>query len=229
MTEQGSLVEIADVNADGVVRAADHLSWPQIAALPVTAMTAWRGLEAAGIGPASTVMILGTGGVSIIALQLALARGARVIITSSSDAKLDRARALGADAVINYRATPDWHVQARRLTDGAGVDLVIDTAGGEEFGRAIRAVRYGGTVYAVGFVADTSVRLDLLSLISNGVRVIGTNGGSAEDLAGAMAAIGAKRIEPVIDCLLPLAEVSEGYRLLQKGGHFGKIAVSVDW
>ncbi|HHH9570483.1 zinc-dependent alcohol dehydrogenase family protein [Pseudomonas aeruginosa] len=229
VTERGSLIEIAEVDASSVIKVPDHLGWEAIATLPVAAMTAWRGLEEAGIGPGSTVVVLGTGGVSIIGLQLAKARGARVIVTSSSDDKLERARALGADDTINYRRNPEWQQDVRRLTDGIGADLVVDTAGGNEFGRAIMAVRYGGTVYAVGFVADTTVQLALLSLISNGVRVIGINGGSAEDLAGAVAAIGAKGIHPVIDRVLPLSAVEEGYLLLQRGGHFGKIAITLDW
>lgn len=229
VTELGSLVEIADVDANSVVKAPDHLSWEAIATLPVAAMTAWKGLEAAGIGPGSVVVVLGTGGVSIIGLQLAKARGAKVIVTSSSDDKLHRARALGADETINYRKNPEWQQDVRLSTDGIGADLVIDTAGGDEFGRAIAAVRYGGTVYAVGFVADTMVHLALLPLLSNGVRVIGTNGGSVADLAGAATAINAKRIEPVIDRVLQLAELKEGYRLLERGGHFGKVAITLDW
>ena len=107
--------------------------------------------------------------------------------------------------------------------------MVIDTAGGEEFARVIAAVRYGGYVYAIGFVADTTARLDLLPLISNGVRIIGTNGGSVGDLAGAMATIEAHRIEPVVDRVLPLADLAGAYSLMKAGGHFGKIVVTLDW
>lgn len=176
VTERGSLVEIADIDAATVVKAPEHLAWEAIATLLVAAMTAWKGLEEAAVGPTSTVVVLGTGGVSIAGLQLAKARGARVIVTSSSDAKLEHARALGADEAINYRDKPEWQKEVRQLTGEIGADLIIDTTGGDEFGRALAAVRYGGTVYAVGFVADTTVRFALLSLISNGVRVIGTNG-----------------------------------------------------
>lgn len=212
-----------------MVKAPDHLGWSAIAALPVAAMTAWRGSEEAAVGPASMVVVMGTGGVSIAGLQLAKARGARVIVTSSSEDKLERARALGADEAINYRRSPDWQHDVRQMTGGLGADLVIDIAGGEEFGRAVAAVRYGGTVYAVGFVADVNVRFPLLSLISNGVRAIGTNGGSVADLASAMATIAAKRIEPVVDQVVPFADISEGYLLLGRGEHFGKIAISLDW
>ncbi len=229
VTERGSSIEVADVDAATVVEAPGHLGWEAIATLPVAAMTAWKGLAAAAVGPASTVVVLGTGGVAIAGLQLAKARGARVLVTSSSDEKLERARALGADGTINYRADPEWQREVRRLTDGLGADLVIDTAGGGEFGRAVAAVRYGGCVYAVGFVAATTADLDLLSLIGNGVHVIGTNGGSTADLAAAMAVIAAKRIEPVIDRVLPIDGLADGYRLLERGGHFGKIAISIDW
>jgi NADPH:quinone reductase-like Zn-dependent oxidoreductase len=226
---RGSLIEIADLDAASIVRMPDHLSWEGIAATPGAGVGAWRGLEAASIGPAATVVLLGTGGVSIFALQLAKARGARVIITSSSDRKLERARALGADETVNYRDRPEWDAAVRSFTDGVGADLVIEAVGGADFNRSIKAVRYGGTIYALGFLGGATAEVDLLSIISNGLRIEGTNGGSVADLAATVAAIAAHRIEPVIDRSFALADLADAYSLMQRGGHFGKIAVTLDW
>ncbi|MBE7211381.1 MAG: zinc-binding dehydrogenase [Gluconacetobacter diazotrophicus] len=166
---------------------------------------------------------------SIFALQLAKARGARVIITSSSDDKLDRARALGADDTVNYRARPDWDAAVRSLTGGTGADLVVDSAGGAEFGRSLRALRYGGLLYALGFVGGTATELDLLELNSNGLRIQGTNGASAAELAATMAAIAAHRLRPVVDRSFGLEKLAEAYRFVRGGGHLGKVAVTLDW
>jgi NADPH:quinone reductase-like Zn-dependent oxidoreductase len=225
----GSLIEIADVDAASLVKMPDHLSWEGIAAVPGAGIAAWQSLEAASVGPASTVVLLGTGGVSIFGLQLAKARGARVIITSSSDHKLDRARALGADETVNYRDHPDWDAAVRSLTDGVGADLVIESVGGADFNRSINAVRYGGTIYALGFIGGTTAQVDLLSLIANGLRVEGTNGGSVADLTATVATIAAHRIEPVVDRSFAIADLADAYSLMQRGGHFGKIAVTLDW
>ncbi|MVT01946.1 alcohol dehydrogenase [Enterobacter sp. 10-1] len=228
-TLPGSLVEIAELDAAGVVKIPDYLSWEAAGTLPVAAMTAWRALEAAHIGPASTVALLGTGGVSIFALQLAKARGARVIITSSSEEKLRRARELGADEVFNYRKDAAWDVFIQQRTGGVGADLVIDPVGGEAFNRSVSAVRHGGTVAAIGFLGGGSTPLDLLSVIFKEVRVQGANGGSVADLAAAVAAIAAHRIEPVIDRKFTLNELAQAYELMSQGGHFGKIAIEFDW
>jgi len=225
----GSLVEIADLDAATILKMPDHLSWEGIAAVPGAGSAAWKGLEAASVGPASTVVLLGTGGVSIFALQFAKARSARVIITSSSDRKLERARALGADETINYRYRPEWDVDVRILTHGGGADLVIEAVGGADFNRSIKAVRYGGTIYALGFLGGTTAEVDLLTVIGNGLRIEGTNGGSVADVAATVATIAAHRIEPVIDRSFGLADLADAYNLMQQGGHFGKIAVTLDW
>jgi NADPH:quinone reductase-like Zn-dependent oxidoreductase len=225
----GSLIEIADLDAATILKMPDHLSWEGIAATPGAGVAAWLGLEAASVGPASTVVLLGTGGVSIFALQLAKVRGARIIITSSSDQKLQRARALGADETANYRDRPEWDAVVRSLTGGVGADLVIEAVGGADFNRSIKAVRYGGTIYALGFLGGATAEVDLLSVISNGLRVEGTNGGSVADLTATVATIAAHRIEPVVDRSFALADLADAYSLMQRGGHFGKIAVTLDW
>lgn len=228
-TLPGSLVEVAELDAASVVKIPDHLSWEAAATLPIAAMTAWRTLEAAQVGPASTVVLLGSGGVSIFALQLAKIRGARVILTSSSDEKLARARALGADEVFNYRKDAAWDAFVLERTGGVGADLVIDPVGGESLQRSVAAVRHGGTVAAIGFLGGGSLAFDLLPVIFKEVRVQGSNGGSVADLAATVAAITAHRIEPVVDRTFELKELKQAYELMAKGGHFGKIAIRFDW
>ncbi|QNQ09820.1 zinc-dependent alcohol dehydrogenase family protein [Sphingomonas alpina] len=229
VTLRGSLVEIAELDAASVVKLPGHLDWEEAATLPIAATTAWNGMVAGTVGPGSTVVLLGTGGVSVFALQLAKARGARVIITSSSDAKLDTARALGADEIFNYRADPDWDRFVIDRTHGVGADLVVETVGGDSIARSVAAVRQGGTIFTIGFLGGVDTRVDLLSVIGKAVRIQGSNTGSVADLAAATAAIGAHRITPQIERRFALSELVEGYRLMERGGHFGKIAFTLDW
>jgi NADPH:quinone reductase-like Zn-dependent oxidoreductase len=225
----GSLAEISVVDAATVVKAPHHLSWEQIAALPICATTAWNALKSASVGPASTVVLLGTGGLSIMALQLAKAAGARVIITSSSDEKLDQAQQLGADATINYRLTPHWDEQVRKLTGGEGADLVLETGGAATFTSSLRAIRQGGTVFTVGFVTGSITEVNLMDIIVKGARVVGNNTGSVADLAEATAIIAAHRISPVIAQTFELDDLDDAYEALAGGGHLGKLALKLDW
>lgn len=228
-TIPGSLQQYAEMSVSSVVKAPDHLAWSELAALPIAAMTAWRALEIAAVGPASTVVALGTGGVSICLLQLAKARGARVIITSSSDAKLERARALGADVTVNYRTTPEWHEMVLAATGDLGADFVLDTVGGKEFQKTVAAVRHGGHVSLIGFLAGTGAPLDLLPIIFKEVRIQGANGGSVADLNAASAVIRSHEIHPVVDRTFAIGELTDAYKLMASGGHFGKITVELDW
>jgi len=227
-TLPGSLVEVIDIDASSVVKVSDRLSYEEIGTLPVAAMTAWRALENGHVGPGSTVAILGTGGVSIFALQLAKARGARVLITSSSDEKLERARALGADVTVNYRTNPEWDQVALAETNGVGVDLVVDPVGGEGFDKSLSAVKHGGTVALFGFLGGGAAG-NMFPVIFKEIRIQGTNGGSVADLAAAVAAIEGAGIKPVIDKTFSLADLTSAYELMAKGGHFGKIAITFDW
>lgn len=226
----GAARELAAVSADTLVRVPAHLGWEQAAALPITATTAWNALQVADIGPGRTVAVLGTGGTAVMALQLAKARGARVIVTSSSDERLERARRLGADAVVSYRRTPAWDEEILALTDGQGVDLVLETAGAQTFGRSLRAARHGGTVFTIGFLSGGNTSVELMPIIVKSLRVQGNNTGSAVDLAAAVAAIAAARIEPVVDRSYALHELPLAYAAVARGGsHFGKLALGVDF
>lgn len=229
VTLPGALVEFAELSAASVVKAPDHLNWEEIASLPIAAMTAWRALEMAAIGPASIVVVLGTGGVSIFTLQLAKALGARVIVTSSSNEKLERARNLGADITINYRATPDWHEVILAETENIGADFILDPVGGVDFYKTIAAVRHGGTVSAIGFLGGTETPLNLLHVVNGEVRIQGSNGGSVADFAAAVAVISRRQIRPVVDRVFPLSDLVGGYKLMAAAEHFGKIAIRLDW
>ncbi|MBX9651152.1 MAG: NAD(P)-dependent alcohol dehydrogenase [Xanthobacteraceae bacterium] len=226
VTVQGSLADFALVPAASLVAIPAHLGYAQAATLPIAATTAWRAVRTARLGPHSTALLLGTGGVSIFALQFAKAHGARVIVTSSSDAKLERAQALGADLTINYRSIPAWDVEVMRLTDGLGADLVLETGGTATFPLSVRSASMGGTVFVIGFLSGASPTIDVLPIMERQLRIQGNNTGPVADLRDAAAAIAAHGIVPVIDRTFPFRDAAEAYRLLADGGgHFGKIAL----
>lgn len=227
LTLPGSLAEYVAVPAASLVAMPAHLDFVQAAALPIAATTAWNAVRSATVRPGSVVLLLGTGGVSIFALQFAKACGATVILASSSDDKLERARRLGADHLINYRATPAWDEEVLALTGGRGADLVVETVGGATIARSLNAAAVGGTVFTVGFVTGTAASIDLLPVIVKALRVVGNNTGSVADLAEAARAIAAHRIVPVVDRVFDIAETGAAYAALGAGGaHFGKIAIA---
>ena len=226
VTVQGSLAELVAVPAASLVAVPKHLSFAQAATLPIAATTAWRAVRTAQLGPQSTVLLLGTGGVSIFALQLAKAHGAKVIITSSSDEKLERARSLGADLTINYRSTPQWDVEVLRMTYGRGVDLVLETGGTETFPLSIRSAAMAGTIFVIGFLSGGSPTIDVLPIMEKELRVQGNNTGPVASLREAAAAIATLSIVPVIDRTFAFGNAAAAYHLLADGGqHFGKIAL----
>ena len=229
VTRPGSLADYVAVPARSLVAIPEHLSFIEAATLPIAATTAWRAVRTAAIGPHSTVLLLGTGGVSIFALQFARAHGARVIITSSSDEKLDRARALGADGTINYRRTPEWDAELLRLTDARGADLVLETGGTDTFSRSLNAVAMNGTVFVIGFLTGGRPQIDLLPVMEKGVRIQGNTPGPIAALAEAAAAIVAHKLQPVVDRTFAMADAPQAYEHLASGGrHFGKIAIRID-
>ena len=229
VTRPGSLAQYAAVPASSLVAIPDHLSFAQAATLPVAATTAWRAVRTARLGPHSTVLLLGTGGVSIFALQFAKAHGARVIITSSSDEKLERARTLGADLTINYRDTPDWDAEALRLTGGRGADLVLETGGAQTFARSVNAAAMAATVFVIGFLTGARPGIDVLPIMEKELRIQGNNTGPVADLRSVAVAIAAHRLAPVVDRTFAMDQAAEAYAHLAAGGqHFGKIAISID-
>lgn len=170
--------------------------------------------------------MLGTGGVSLFALQFAKAAGARVIITSSSDEKLSRAHALGADIIINYRNTPAWDDAVLAATDGRGGDLLIETIGAATFPRSLNAMGIGGTVFVVGFLGSTDLAIPVLPIITKSLSIVGNATGSTADLADAVRAITTAGLKLVIDRTFAFETAPQAYRLLESAAHVGKIAIT---
>ncbi len=227
VTLPGSLADYVVIPATSLVALPAHLDFVEGAALPIAATTAWNAVRSASVRPGSFVLLLGTGGVSIFALQFAKACGATVILASSSDEKLERARQLGADHLINYRATPAWDEAVLKITEGRGVDLVVETVGAASMARSLNAAAVGGTVFTVGFVTGTASAIDLLPIIVKALRVVGNNTGAVADLAEAARAIAAHRIVPVIDRVFHPDDTGAAYAALGAGGrHFGKLAIA---
>lgn len=224
-TRPGVLQEVMILNAEGVTRIPPHLSFVEAAALPCAGLTAWRALfEEAQLHPGETVLVQGTGGVSIFALQFAKLAGATVIVTSSSDEKLERAKALGADYAINYRAVPEWGKAAADWA-GGGVDHVVEVGGKDTFRQSIEAARVGGTILVIGVLSGFAQEIAIPSIFSKNLHVIGLSVGSRKMFEGMASAITRSGIKPVIDRTFDLGDVPEALRLMERGGHFGKIVI----
>jgi NADPH:quinone reductase-like Zn-dependent oxidoreductase len=221
----GTAAELVVLDEAAAVRLPASIDFDEAATLPIAGVTAWHALFAdAPVRPGQTVLVQGTGGVAVFAIQLAAAAGARVIVTSSSDAKLVRARELGATDTIHRATVPDWVARARELTGGEGVDLVVDVAG--ELGRSVAALRFGGQVSAVGLLAGPTTSIDVVPLLQTRARIQGIATGSTEMLADLVAAIDARRLRPVIDRVHPFEELPRALAEVAKGdGYVGKIVV----
>lgn len=224
----GVLAEETVLHEEALVAIPRHLDFVQAATLPCAGVTAWNTLFVQGqLKPGSSVLLLGTGGVSIWALQLAKAAGLRVLITSSSDEKLERAKAMGADAVINYRGTPEWQEEVRRLTDGRGVDLVAEVGGKGTLSRSITAVRTGGTVAIIGGVSGFDAEITPMALIGGAKKLAGIFVGNRtmfEDLNRFVTVTG---LQPVVDRVFDFGDAREAYRHLEAGKHFGKVVIRI--
>jgi NADPH:quinone reductase-like Zn-dependent oxidoreductase len=213
----------------GLIRIPEHLNYAEAATLPCAAVTAWNALfSAASTRPGDTVLIQGTGGVSVVALQFAKMAGARVLGISSSDEKLARAATLGLDAGLNYKANPDWEKWALEQTGGEGVDLVVEVGGSGTLPRAIKAVRPGGIVAQIGVLSGATEIVDVRPILSRQVRIHGVYVGSRADFAAMNKAIAQARLKPEIDSVFPFAEAPAALRHMESATHFGKIVISVE-
>ncbi|MCB9675382.1 MAG: NAD(P)-dependent alcohol dehydrogenase [Alphaproteobacteria bacterium] len=209
------------------VPAPTGLSDAEAATLPCAGVTAWHALEACGVTAGSTVATLGTGGVSIFALQLARAMGARVAITSSSPAKLDRARALGAEHTVDYRATPDWGREIARWAGDSGVDAVIEVGGAGTIGESLRAVRVGGTLALIGVLDGGAGDVPLVKALMRSVRIQGVLVGSRDHFEALSKVVTSSGIRPVVDRVFPFDEAPMAFEHLASGAHFGKVVVTL--
>ncbi len=222
----GVFTELLALPETGLVPTPPHLSDEEAACLPCAAVTAWHALTDPPLKPGDTVLLQGTGGVSVFALQFAKALGARVLITSGSDAKLARALEMGADAGVNYKTTPDWDKWARAQTGGVGVDRVIEVGGAGTLERSVKAVRMGGHIALIGVLSGPGT-VNPMGVLMKAVRVQGIYVGSRAMFEAMNATITAHGIKPVIDRVFPFAEAVDALRHLEGGSHFGKVVVRV--
>ncbi|WP_375761011.1 NAD(P)-dependent alcohol dehydrogenase [Corallococcus exercitus] len=224
----GVLSEYVCLDAEGLALLPDWLSYEEGATLPCAAVTAWNALvPQGGLKAGQTVLAQGTGGVSIFALQFARLLGARVIITSSQDDKLQRAKGLGAEGLINYRQTPDWERAVLTLTGGQGVDHVLEVGGAGTLPRSVAATKEGGHIALIGLLTGAPGKPDTSVTSSKHLRVISTYVGSREMFEDMLKAMTPQKTRPVIDRVFPFAQAREALRYMESGGHFGKIVITV--
>ncbi len=211
-----------------LVRIPDALTFEDAATLPCAGTTAWHALIATGnIGPQDTVLLLGTGGVSIVGLQIAKLRGARVIVTSGSDEKLERAKALGADETINYKTTPAWDRRVRELTDKRGVTHVLETGGGATLPLSLRSCALHAQVSVIGLISGVEATIDLRQILGRNLRVQGITVGSVAMLRQLAETLATANIHAVIGQTFPFDRSMEALKALKAGEHFGKIVITL--
>ncbi len=223
----GVLREFAAFSEESVVRIPDSLSFEEASTLPCAGVTAWNALSiSANVKAGETVLTLGTGGVSIFALQLAKLFGARVIATTSSESKIEKLRKLGADEIINSKTREDWDTAVLERTGGKGVDHVIEVGGGDTLGRSLASVRLGGHVAMIGALSGPA-GFNPISVFMKAVRLQGIFVGSRKMLEDLSKAVEVNRLQPVVDGIFEFEEVREALSYMRSGSHFGKIVVGI--
>ena len=224
----GVLTEYKLFAPEGLVHLPNNLSFEEGACLPCAGVTAWHALVSQGnLGAGDSVLLLGTGGVSMFALQFAKAHGARVIITSSSDAKLEKARQLGADDTINYRQIPNWADRVLELTGGEGVDHVVEVGGGGTLANSVASVRPNGRISLIGVASGQVGELNPMSVFLSSLTVQGIYVGSQEMFQAMNRAILVNDLHPVIDRVYAFDEAPEAFRHLQRADHQGKVVIRI--
>jgi NADPH:quinone reductase-like Zn-dependent oxidoreductase len=217
------------LSQEGVSKVPDFLTDHQVATLPCAGLTAWRALfEDARLEPGDTVVLQGTGGVSIFGLQFAKAAGYRTVITSSSDEKLARAKALGADHVVNYKTTPGWSKVVREATEGRGADFVMEVGGAETLTESMKAIRIGGHISIIGVLTGFSQSLNFGAMIGSSARLQGVSVGSRAMFEAMCRALDVGKIGPVVDKVYPWTEAPAALAAMQAGEHFGKIVLDFE-
>lgn len=224
----GMLAEYVVLHEDGLVHIPSHLSFEEAATLPCAGVTAWNALQGGNVKPGDSVLVMGTGGVSIFALQFARLAGARVIVTSSSDDKLARAKQLGASDGINYKTNPEWDRRVRELTSGSGVDHIIEVGGAGTMPLSLKSVRTGGRIALIGVLAGAAGEFNPLPAVMKAVQIQGIYVGSREMFEAMNRAIALHQLHPVIDRVFPFAEAVAALRHMESAAHFGKIGIRFD-
>jgi NADPH:quinone reductase-like Zn-dependent oxidoreductase len=223
----GMLAEYVVLHQDGLVHIPGYMTFEEAASLPCAGVTSWNGLVTAGhLKSGDTVLVMGTGGVSIFALQFARMHGARVIATSSSDAKLERLKALGASDVINYKTTPQWEARVLELTNGRGVDHVVEIGGAGTLAKSLKAVCTGGRISLIGILGGNT-DVNPMPVLFKSVDLKGIAVGSREMFEEMNRAMEINGVRPVIDRTFPFEQAREAYRYLESGAHFGKVCIAV--
>lgn len=223
----GWLTEYKVVSEESLVAIPQHLSFEEAATLPCAAVTAWSALAGSKpITAGDTILTLGSGGVSLFAVQLAKLLGARVIATTSTSEKMAKLKSLGADEVIDYTATPDWDKEVRRLTNGQGVDRVIEVGGPGTLLKSIKSCAIGGEVTLIGFIANASEAVDFMSLFMSGVTLRRIGVGSRDDFENMNRAIAQHKLRPVVDSVFPFMDAKEAWRHFDDRKHFGKVVIA---
>ena len=224
----GVLAEQVALPATGVVKIPDHLSFEEAATLPCAGVTAWYAQFVGGrVVPGDTVLLLGTGGVSIFALQFAKMAGARVIITSSSDEKLERAKALGADHTINYRNHAEWQKVVLDLTEGKGADHAVEVGGPNTLNKTLEAVRVGGSISLMGVLTGFTASISTVLILHKNIKIQGTYVGSVSMFEAMNRAITQNKMKPIIDQVFPFQEAKDALKYLKSRNHFGKVVIAL--
>lgn len=224
----GTLAELLALDDDAVVPVPEYLRDVEAATLPCAALTAWSAIVTHGcVGAGDTVLVQGTGGVSLFALQFAQLFGARVIVTSSSAAKLDAVREMGSWGEIDYVQNPEWGRRARELTDGLGVDHVVEVGGAATLAQSLRAVRIGGQISLIGVLAGAVSELDVRPMLMQHVRLQGILVGSREGFEAMLRAVEQHRLRPRVHRVFPFAETREAFAYMAGGQHLGKICIDL--
>ncbi len=223
----GTLREQMVVDAEGLVKVPEYLSDHEAACLPCAAVTAWTALHVYGrVEPGDVVVAQGTGGVSIFTLQLAQMLGARVIVTSSSDEKLERARSLGAWQTINYKSEPEWGKKVRKLTAG-GADHIVEVGGAGTLGQSLTAIKPFGQISVIGVLSGTTTELNVIPILMQNVRLQGILVGHRQGFESLVKALEAHQVRPVVDATYPMAEARAAFEHMQSARHFGKICIEI--
>ncbi len=223
----GQLTEYKTFHVNQLVKSPVNLSSVEASTLPIAGLTAWNALLYSNLQPDHSLLLHGTGGVSIFALQFAKALGAKVIITSSSDQKLKRALQLGADLTINYQTTPNWESLVRDFTEGEGADVILETVGGRNLQRSLDALRMGGYISIVGLLDGFDSNINTLTLLHKQATIRGMEVGGTDDFQAMNRAIETHDIHPVIDKTFSFERTQEAFEYLEKGLHFGKVVINL--
>jgi NADPH:quinone reductase-like Zn-dependent oxidoreductase len=220
------MAELMCLEQSGVVRVPEYLSDEEAAALPCAALTAWSALMVQDhLAPGAKVLVQGTGGVALFALQFAKLAGAHVTVISSSDAKIARAKELGADAAINYRTTPEWAKATLGITEGSGYDHIVELGGEKTLPQSLLCVRIGGTISIIGVLSGGTMTAQLGRVVMKQARMVGIGVGNRDGFEAMLRAMALHRTKPVVDRVFAFEELKEALAHLASGAHFGKICI----